>query len=120
MRPFLATILLLTVSTSFGIAEDKTKPSEYDVQRCAPKLLTRKHSESPEFHLRKGEIYKHSPVVAYEILESGEITHTILKRSSGINEIDKYALQWVQELKFNKRRGCGVVDSTADITIDLR
>ena len=74
----------------------------------------------PEFHFRKGEKYKNSPVVAYEILESGEIAHAILKRSSGVAEVDSYPLKWVQGLKFNKRPGCGVIESTADVTIDFR
>jgi TonB family protein len=90
------------------------------VQRCAPKAISRTGAKFPESHFDKGEKYRHSPVVAYEILESGEVAHAILKRSSGVAEVDKYALKWVQDLKFNKRPGCGVVESTIDITIDFR
>jgi TonB family protein len=123
MRPFVITVLLLAVSTAFAAAQDKTIPEgEYDVQRCTPKVISRARGsgKSPAFHFRKGEGYKHSPVVAYEVLESGEIAHTILKRSSGVAEVDRYALKWVQELKFNKRPGCGVVESTVDVTVDFR
>jgi TonB family protein len=121
MRSFVITVLLLALSTAFGAAQDKTKPEgEYDVQRCAPRVISRRGGKSPEFHFRKGEEYKHSPVVAYEILESGEIAHAILKRSSGVTEVDRYALKWVQELKFNKRPGCGAVESTVDVTINFR
>jgi TonB family protein len=121
MRPFVITVLLLAVFTVFGAAQDKTKPEgDYDVQRCTPKVISRAGGKSPEFHFRKGERYKHSPVVAYEVLESGEIAHAILKGSSGVAEVDRYALKWVEELKFNKRPGCGVVESTVDVTIDFR
>jgi hypothetical protein len=121
MRPFVITVLLLAFSTAFGAAQDNTKPeAEYDVQRCAPKVISRSSAKSPEFHFRKGETYRNSPVVAYEILESGEIAHSVLKRRSGVAEVDNYALKSVQGLKFNKRTGCGVIESNMDITIDFR
>ena len=120
MRYLVITGLLVLVS-ALGTSQDKAKPKGgYDTQRCAPKLIGKSSGKSPEFHFGKGETYEHSPVVAYEILESGEIAHPILKRSSGIADVDDYALKWVQELKFNKRPGCGVVESSMDITIDLR
>ena len=121
MRSFVITVLLLAASTAFGAAQDKAKPEgEYDVQRCAPKVISGRGDKSPGFHFRQGEKYKNSPVVACEILESGEIAHAILKRSSGVAEVDRYALKCVRGLKFNKRPGCGVVASTADVTIDFR
>ena len=120
MRHFAIASLLLVVSV-FSTAQDKAKPkSDYDIQRCAPKLIGKSSGKSPEFHSHEGEAYRHSPVVAYEILESGEIAHPILKRSSGVAEVDNYALKWARELKFNKRLGCGVVESSMDITIDFR
>jgi TonB family protein len=121
MRNFVITVLLLAVCKAFGAAQEKTKPEgEYDMKRCAPKVISRRGDKTPAFHFRKGEKYRHSPAVAYEILESGEIAHAILKRSSGVAEVDKYALNWVQKLKFNRRSGCGVVESTVDVTIDFR
>jgi len=121
MRPFVIIVLLLAVSTAFGATQDKTKPEgDYDVQRCTPKAISRRGGKSPEIHFGKGEKYRHSPLVAYEVLESGEIAHAVLKRSSGVAEADRYALKWVQELKFNKRPGCGVIESTVAVTIDFR
>jgi len=121
MRDLVIPVLLLAVFTAFGAAQDKASPKgEFDIPRCAPKVISKASGKSPEFHFRKGEEYKHSPVVAYEVLESGEIAHPLLKRSSGVAEVDKYALKWVQELKFNKRPGCGAVESTVDVTIDFR
>lgn len=121
MTHLVITVLLLAVFAAFGAAQEKVKPKgEYDIKRCAPKLLNKASGKFPEFHFHKGEEYKHSPVVAYEVLESGEIAHPLLKRSSGVAEVDRYALKWVQELKFNKRPGCGIVESTGDLTIDFR
>lgn len=121
MGPFVITLLLLAVSTAFGGAHDQTRPArEYDVHRCQPKVISRRGGKSPEFHFRKGETYTNSPVVAYEILESGKIAHAVLRRSSGVAEVDNYALKSVRALKFNKRPGCGVIESTLDITIDFR
>ena len=121
MRHLVIQVLLLAVFTAFGATQDKAKPKgECDIQRCTPKVISKASGNSPEFHFRKGEEYKHSPVVAYEVLESGEIAHPLLKRSSGVAEVDKYALKWAQELKFNKRPGCRVVESAVDVTIDFR
>jgi hypothetical protein len=36
-----------------------------------------------------------------------------------VADLDKYALKWVQELKYNKRAGCGVVESQGGVTIDF-
>ena len=121
MRPIVITVLLLAASTAFGATQDKTKPEgAYLAQRCAPKVISRKRAKFPDFHFRKGETDRQSPVVASEILESGETAHATLKRSSGVAEVDSCAVKSVQELKFNERTGCGVVESTLDLTIDFR
>ena len=121
MRHLVIKVLLVVVSTAFGAVQDKAKPKgEYDGEPCTPKLISATGSNAPMFHLRKGEVYRHSPVVAFEILESGETIHAILKRKSGVAEVDKYALKWAHELKYNQRPGCGIVETTADVTIDFR
>ncbi len=120
MTQIVMTILLVVVSNAFGAAQNKAKPNgEYGVQRCTPKLISEAGSKSPDFHFRKGEVYRHSPLVAFEILESGQTAHAILKRNSGVADVDKYALQWVQHSRYNERYGCGTVEITADVTIDL-
>lgn len=108
-------------SQSIDVALDNPKPDgKYDIQKCTPKVMSRaEHGESPQFHFRKGEKYLHSPVVACEILESGEIAHAFLKRSSGVADLDNYAVRWVQQLRYNKRPGCGVVESEVDVNIDF-
>src|SRR5690242_19722823 len=116
MRSHVIALLFLAVSPAFAVAQDKTRTEgEYDVQRCTPKLISRERNS--HFQLRKGEKYRHSPVVAFQILESGETANAILKRSSGVAQVDKYALKSVRESKFNKRPGCGVIETQLDITI---
>ena len=121
MRPFVITVLLIAVLSGLGAAQDKTEPEgEYAVQKCRPKAISRSAGRSPEFHVRKGDTYRNSPVVAFEILESGEVAQAVLKRSSGLAEMDNSALRWVQGLKFNRRPGCGVIESSLDIVIDFK
>jgi len=55
----------------------------------------------------------------FEILESGEVSNIRLKRSSGIADIDAYALNSVRRMKYNSRPGCGIVDSEAGVTVDF-
>jgi TonB family protein len=121
MRRFFSAVLLLPVLAAFGIPQEMLVPAgNHDVRPCVAKVLRTNRKKFPSSKFRKGEKYKHSPVVSYEILESGEIAHPILKRSSGVAEVDRYALKWVQGLKFSERPGCGVIESTIDITIDFR
>jgi TonB family protein len=120
MRYLGITVLLLLVSPCRA-QQDQAKPKgDYNPQRCAPKLISKSSARSLDLPFRKGKKYRHSPVVAFQILESGETANAILKRSSGVPEVDKYALKSVHESKFNPRPGCGVIESSMDITIDFR
>jgi TonB family protein len=119
MRLF-AIVALLVVLSSVGAAQDRTKAEAEYIQRCKLKATTHAvRGKSPEFHFRKGEKYEHSPIIAYEILESGEIAHAFVKRSSGVADLDHYALKWVQEFKYNNRPGCGIVESQVVVNIDF-
>jgi len=59
------------------------------------------------------------PVIAFEIMESGEVMNARLERSSGIADIDAYALSWMRSARYNKRPGCGVIESKAAVIIDF-
>src|SRR5258706_11272972 len=86
---------------------------KYDVKRCSPKVVSRRPLSKPiQVHVGKGERpSSYSSVVAFEILESGEVAHGHLKRTSGIADIDAFALNSVQSVKSNQRSGCGTVES---------
>ena len=116
------TILVLTCT-----AQNKAKPqNEAYVRGCAPRLKSTKinngalHGSGSEIHFRNGEKYTKTPVIAYQVLESGDVVHAIVKRSSGVADVDRHALRSIKDLKFNKRQGCPVVDSEAAVTVDFR
>jgi TonB family protein len=116
----IAAVLLASVS-GLGAAQDKPKPDgKYDVQRCTPKVLShaRQRKTSRRF-VRKGEKPTgYSPIVAFEILESGDVANALVKRSSGFANVDNYALVWVRGTKYSKRPGCGAIESQAAVSID--
>ncbi len=59
------------------------------------------------------------PVVAYQVAESGVVSDVRLKRRSGVAELDRAALGWAKALVYNRRPGCGVIESEASIAIDF-
>ena len=109
--------------TSTIAAQEKPQADQkYDVKRCTPKLVS--HAPSPRqesIHTRPGEKSTgFSPIIAYQILDTGEVTHAYVKRSSGIADIDTHALTWIRGTKYNPRPGCGVIESQAGVSIDWR
>jgi len=91
----------------------------YDVKRCTPKVL-RSGRTPAEIHFREGEKPTGLiPVVAFQILESGEVVNIVLKQSSGIRDKDNAALGWVKGTRYNNRSGCGTVESEIGVMIDL-
>jgi hypothetical protein len=105
----IAAVFLATVS-GLGAAKDEPKPDgKHDVQRCTPKVLrhARQRETSRRFARKDGEKSTgYSPIIAFEILESGDVANPFVKRSSGFANVDNYALTWVQETKYSKRPGC--------------
>lgn len=115
-------IMAIFLATGAAHLKPKSSQQEYDARRCAPKLLKERPRRGVDerIHIGKGEKYKNSPVVAFQIQESGEVTNVVLKRSSGVANIDAHALASIRGLKFNKRPGCGVVESQGDVLIHFR
>ena len=116
----IAAVLLAGVS-GLGASKDKRKPGgNYDVQRCTPKVLSHAPERNPsQRFVRKGEKSTgYSPIVAFEILESGDVANAFVKRSSGFANVDNYALAWVRGAKYSERPGCGAIETQAAVTID--
>jgi TonB family protein len=65
------------------------------------------------------EGFKRSPIVAFEIDEAGTVQHARTKRSSGSATADEIALGWVRRWKCKPRPGCGMIESSALVTIDF-
>lgn len=77
------------------------------------------YARQPKFKWRKGESYKHSPTVAYEINEAGETLGFAIQRSSGVKDIDKWILESIRQRKYKPRpSGCGTVETKETVTID--
>ena len=91
----------------------------YVVKRCSPKVLCSGRTPT-RIHFRKGEKPTGLiPVVAFQILESGDAANITLKQSSGVRDKDNAALDWVKGTRYNNRPGCGTVETEMGVTIDL-
>ncbi len=102
-------------------ANTGTKPGDsYDVKKCRPKII--REGETPsQVHIKPGEKPTgYDPVVAFRVLETGDVIDVVLKRSSGVRDKDNFALTSARGMKFNSRPGCGTIESEASATIDLR
>jgi len=117
---------LILVATALSAAMfSQTAPQDskdYDVKRCTPRVA--KQAPIPDkvsIHIHKGEKpSRFSPIIAFHIEESGEVTHARVKRSSGIADLDNYALNSIRGDRYSKRPGCGVIESEADVIVDYR
>jgi penicillin-binding protein 1A len=93
----------------------------YDWNRCALKLASHGSPTNTTIRVRPGEkSTKQTPVIAFEILESGEVTKAVVYRSSGIADIDNFALASIRAMRYNERPpGCGVIESQSVVTVDF-
>ena len=116
-----AMLLVILIAVSEAHEKSNAKP-KVDVKRCAPRVVRHNPAgRQPTIRFRKGEKSTgFSPVIAFQILASGEVAQAHVKRSSGIADIDTYALNWIEGTKYNARPGCGMIESEADVTIDFR
>jgi TonB family protein len=111
------TFLLLTAVSLVSAQEQAKTDPKYDSKRCTPKIVSRGPRSKPSaIHARKGEKPTgRRPLIAFEVSESGEVFNARIKQSSGIADIDAHALTWVQSFRYNKRPGCGVLESEASM-----
>lgn len=93
----------------------------YDVHRCTPKLISKPDlPKDKEVRIRKGEKPSgKSPLISFQILDSGVVTGATVKRSSGVADWDAYALAWISGMHYNARPNCGTIDNQAVVTIDF-
>ena len=122
MHRLAAATFILGAMVSTLVGQTKPLPDQKsDVKRCAPKIVNQAPSPKEQsLRTRTGEKSTgFSPIVAFQILESGEVVHAYVKRSSGIADIDAYALKLIQRTKFNRRSGCGIIESESSVDIDF-
>jgi TonB family protein len=103
--------LLPTVASAQGKQVDR---------KCVLRVVRRSDIHLKEIQLHPGEKIPPNPLVAFEVLESGNVINARVERSSGKREIDTYALDWVRSARYNQRPGCGVIEGKASVTIDFR
>jgi hypothetical protein len=115
-------ILFLVLAT---LADANTPKKKLDAGTgfnapCTPKVVKRApRPTNSRIRVRKGEKpSRFLPVIAFQIEESGEVKGARVKRSSGIADIDLFALNWVRGRQYNARPGCGVIDSQAVVNVD--
>lgn len=92
----------------------------YDLNRCALKVISHHSPSSTTIRTRPGEKLKQIPIVTFRVLESGEVQGVAVSRSSGVADIDSYALTWIRTFKYKERpRGCGIIESQAGVNVDF-
>jgi|SRR6266496_2917375 len=108
--------------TNYRVTRTRRENNRRVREKCTPKVMHRTVGiGQPSIRVRKGEKSTgFSPVITFEILESGEVARAYIKRSSGIADIDQYALRSIRVTRYNRRPGCGTIESHADVTIDFR
>ena len=97
----------------------RTDAQPYDLAQCRPHLLNQRQLKSSVIHVAKGEKWAGAPVIAFDISESGKVDNIHLTRSSGVRDIDQRAVIWVRSRKYERRPGCGVVESNINLIVDF-
>ena len=118
-RPIVVWLSLLTIGIAATAHDGQQSAPEYEIKRCTPKVeKQRPLPKNVPIAAQKGEkATGYSPVISFQILESGEVDNARIKRSSGFAEVDRYALEWIRGTKYNARSGCGVIETNAAISI---
>jgi TonB family protein len=103
------------------------KPEKQDAdrsdlaKRCNPTLVKSGSPKGKSIQVRDGEKSSgFTPIISFEILETGKVNNARVKRSSGIRDIDYYALASIRSQRYNSRPGCPVIETDADVMIDFQ
>jgi hypothetical protein len=122
----LALTLLVFVGAHHSLGQgekkpDKSKEEKELIARCKTKLIKNGRPQGPKNRKwGKDETYQHAPVISYRIEEDGSVTNVKLKRGSGVQWIDEYALGWVKSRKYRAMPGCPGIETTENIIIDFQ
>jgi TonB family protein len=104
------------------IKQTANSAATYDWNRCALKVISHRSPADTTIRVRAGEkSTNQTPVISFEVLESGEVRNAVLRRSSGIADIDNYALAGVRAMRYNERPpGCAIIESQAVVNVDFQ
>jgi len=110
-----------TKNGTASVKAEKVVKKDKTAKPCVPQLAPGpSHGPPTEFKFRKGERYRHSPVVSYAVDPDGKISSVKLVRSSGVKDIDAFVVDWVKNLRYKPAPGCETLLVETDITIDFR
>jgi len=106
------------------MAQGKRDHPDADAQQlanhCNPVIVRKPKLKRRSIHVRDGEKSAgYTPIIAFQIAESGKVIGPHVKRSSGIRDIDDVGLNFVRSRKYNPRPGCPVIDSEEDVMVDF-
>ncbi len=104
-----------------SVKAEKAVKKDKGAKPCVPQLAPGpSHGPPTEFKFRKGEKYRHSPVVSYAVDPDGRISNVKLVRRSGVKDIDAFVVNWVKNLKYKPAPGCSAFETEMTITIDFQ
>jgi len=102
------------------IRQTANSEATYDWNRCVLKIVSHGSPANTAIQVRAGEKSTQTPVFSFEILESGEVLNAVVKRSSGVSDIDNYGLAGIRAMRYNERPpGCGIIESQAVVNVDF-
>jgi len=115
-----AVVAALIITTAQTFSESARAPAApVDSGTCTPLVV--KQGDTPKsmgVFVQKGEKPTgYTPLISFQILESGKVANARVKRSSGFSRVDRYALESVRKTTYRARPGCGVIETTADVLI---
>jgi TonB family protein len=112
---------IVILSLALGAVAFGSQPGSDQNVRCHPQVIP-PASNSPVLRPKPGSNlngYKRSPIVTFDVDESGALHQVKIKRSSGSRTLDDLALSEVRRWRFQPLPGCGNLQSEALITIDF-
>lgn len=132
--PFAAMTLVCLLGSQFGLCiPDQTKTGTASIKTekvvknnkaakpCVPQLAHGLSQALPkDFRFRKGETYRNSPIVSYQVDPDGTVSNVKLIRSTGVKDIDAFAVDWAKKLKYKPAPDCETLLVDTSITIDFR
>jgi TonB family protein len=106
------------VVTLEPLVEPSQAPEESPATLPPECLITKLESSSfPAFGSFSVQSYKGSPIINFQITESGAVADAKMTRSSGVGEIDRALVTAVSQWKYKPRPGCPVIESEMSIMI---
>lgn len=114
-------LAVLSVCLSIAASAEENANVQPYAKRCSPKVFRRVSGrDAPSIRVREGEKPSgFDPTITFQILENGEVAQVKIKRSSGISDLDQYALRSIRLSRYNRRPGCGTIESQATVTVDF-